>query len=114
MEIFQNNEKLMKAPEMSVIIRKYNHLFQGLVKYEIMNYKCWIRSLHEVFDCLNTPVLLKTQDLAHFKVNFDQLLLVVIRESQLMLKLGLDVPKECKRLLIDAKYFKLQSERLQV
>ena len=101
---------------MEIIIKKYNILISNFVKYEVLHYQYWIRSFDEVFDYLNTPVLLKNNSLQQvsFVVNFDILLLNIIKESQLMIKLGLKVPESCEKLLFNEKYFKLTSQKLKV
>ena len=114
MTVFQSNIELMKASEMSNVIKKYNILITCFVKYEVLHYQYWIRSFDEIFDCLNAPILLKNNNTQQFYVNFDHLLLNVLRESQLMLKLGLAIPKSCERLLLNEKYYKLASQQLQV
>ena len=112
MEIFQNNFELMKTVEMSKLIKKYNTLINTFVKYEVLHYDYWSRSLNEVFDCLNTPVILKNN--SSFFVNFDHSLLGVMKESQLMVKLELKIPETCQNLLKSEKRFKLASQQLQV
>ncbi len=114
MNIFQSNEECIKSHEIVNVIKTYNILINSLVKFEVLHYQYWIKSFDEIFDCLNAPVLLKTNNSQHFYVNFDQILLNVVRESQLMVKLGLSVPESCQKLLLDEKRLKLTSKTLQV
>jgi hypothetical protein len=114
MKIFQKNIELMATVDMSKLTKKYNTLITAFVKYEVLHYEFWIRSFNEVFDCLNTPVILKNNSSSSFYVNFDQSLLNILRESQLMLKLELKIPENCRKLLLTEKRLKIASQQLQV
>lgn len=73
-------------------VRYYNYLAGLCVHYEITYHKAWYDYAEEVRQYINLPVMLEQKNAAIYKVNFRSEIYQIIRETEGMWKLGLNVP----------------------
>lgn len=73
-------------------VRYYNYLAGLCVHYEITYHKAWFDYAEEVRQYINLPVLIIQRYAAIYKVNFRNEIYQLIRETEGMWKLGLNVP----------------------
>ncbi|KAL5105018.1 hypothetical protein TcWFU_009077 [Taenia crassiceps] len=95
-------------------VKRFNQLTTVLVKYEAVNYHKWCNSLEDA-SCklLESPLLLCDPENGQLTVNPISTPLTIIRESQVLRKLGLKVPKVAMDLLLQEKQLKNHNYQLR-
>ncbi|RZF32385.1 hypothetical protein LSTR_LSTR001849, partial [Laodelphax striatellus] len=105
---------LKVMPTTIELVRKYNYVANTLINYEEelknmwMNHNVWV-----VDECLNKSLLTISEESGKFKVNLDERIVLLIRESECLNKMGLPVPVVTKTLLTKADYFTHVNDSLQ-
>ena len=91
-EVFQNNQELMALPETKKAIKKYNRLARVLVEYELIFVQVWSREIDNARASLNSTVLVRDPSTKELHVNFDQKVVEILRDIQVMKSMGIEVP----------------------
>jgi len=118
MDIFVANKTILQYPEAKKIIRNYNQLSKVLLSYEILYHRGWLRQVNVVSTGIHSSILIRvnrddlsiggavtttgtssivtstSQTNPEYLVNFDPNILELIRETQCLARLGLEIPKE--------------------
>ena len=118
MDIFVQNKTILQYPEAKKIIKNYNQLSKVLLSYEILYYRGWLRQVNVVSSGIHSSILIRlnrddlltagvsstvgtssvvtstSQTNPEYLVNFDPNILELIRETQCLARLGLEIPKE--------------------
>ena len=97
--IFQKNQQLMQLPETKKAIKHYNRLARVLVEYELVFLQMWSKQINTARESLNSTVLIKHPNTKELLVNFDPKINEVLREIEVLTKMGLELPKEAKPFL---------------
>ena len=93
-------------------MKRFNQLATVLVKYEVVNYHKWRKSLEASSEeFLQSPLLLWNDEVGQFTVNPLSTTLTIIQESQNLIKLGLKIPKVARDLLLQEKELKNHIDR---
>ncbi|EUB55933.1 Dynein heavy chain 5, axonemal [Echinococcus granulosus] len=102
------------TPEGQKQVKRFNQLATVLVKYEAVNYRKWCKSLEDT-SCklLESPLLTRDPERGQFSVNPPFTTLTIIRESQILRKLGLKVPKIAMELLLQERELKNHNDQLK-
>lgn len=94
-------------------VRYYNYMNGIICHYEMTYHKAWYDYAEEVRCLLNSPILVANKDSAEYVVNLDPAIKQLIRETEWMWKLRLEVPNiaavitYCKeRILLPAENLK--------
>ena len=95
-EVFQKNQQLMQLPETKKAIKRYNRLARVLVEYEVIFLQIWTKQVEVVKSSLNSTVLVRHPDTRELMVNFDPKINEVLREIEVMSKMGLELPPQSK------------------
>ena len=144
MEAFQRHPTILQGAEAKKIIKNYNKLAKVLLEFEMLYHRGWIRQVpmshtatsrkysialefavffivsifpHQVEIArsgLNASLCVKRPDTGELFVNFDPQLLVLIRETECMARLGLEIPPQAKALRAKQGYFKDKYNALNV
>ncbi|KAK0165144.1 hypothetical protein PV328_003692, partial [Microctonus aethiopoides] len=91
MDIFKKREKVIIHERMQRCIKMYNALVRVFVHYEIIYHKAWYDSAEVVRLALTSPLLIRDEKTNKYIINFDSYIREVIRESEYMSRLDLEV-----------------------
>ncbi|XP_052229952.1 dynein axonemal heavy chain 5-like isoform X5 [Dreissena polymorpha] len=99
MEIFQQQPKLLEsATESRKIIKSFNKLAKVLLEFEVLYYRGWLRQVETAKSGLAASLLVKHPETGDLYVNFDPQILIMIRETECMARLGLEIPPVAKTM----------------
>lgn len=97
----------MQGNEAKKIIRNYNKLAKVLLEFEVLYHRGWLRQVARLFRCvtslpalqveatksgLQASLLVRHPDTGALYVNFDPAITTLIRETECMARLGLEIP----------------------
>ncbi|CAF3405686.1 unnamed protein product [Rotaria sp. Silwood1] len=117
MDIFVANKTILQYPDAKKIIKNYNQLSKVLVSYEVAFHRGWLRQVDVVSTGIHSSILIRvnreetlsagstnsftssiikstSQTNPEYLVNFDPNILELIRETQCLARLDLEIPKE--------------------
>ena len=114
MEAFQQHPSILQGIEAKKIIKNYNKLAKVLLEFEVLYHRGWLRQVEAAKSGLQASLLVKHPDTGALYVNFDPQILVLIRETECMARLGLEIPPQAKALRAKQSYFKDNYSALNV
>ncbi|CAH0703218.1 unnamed protein product [Spodoptera exigua] len=104
---------LRALPASADMMRKYSNTRSLIHNYEETMKAVWMnQNLWDVDDCLNNT-LLRIDDSGCVVVNLDHTIRLLIRESDCLVKMGVDLPIVCHSLYAKKNYFTLVNDSLQ-
>ncbi|CAH2103629.1 unnamed protein product [Euphydryas editha] len=104
---------LRALPAAADMMRKYTATRSLITNYEETMKAVWMnQNLWDVDDSLNNT-LLKIDDSGRITVNLDHTIKLLIRESDCLVKMGLELPIVCHSLYAKKNYFTLINDSLQ-
>uniref|UniRef100_A0A670IDT3 Dynein axonemal heavy chain 5 n=1 Tax=Podarcis muralis TaxID=64176 RepID=A0A670IDT3_PODMU len=97
MDLFQKHPLVLQTAEAKSIIRNYNRVAKVLLEFEVVYHRanvCNISCLqvHLTRAGLQASLLVKAPEPGEIFVNFDPEILTLIRETECMSRMGLDIP----------------------
>ncbi|XP_076818600.1 dynein axonemal heavy chain 5-like isoform X2 [Clavelina lepadiformis] len=93
MDLFQQEAPhLLKGSEAKRIIRNYNKVAKVLLEFEVLYHRGWIRQVDNAKAGLQASLLVRHPDTNELYVNFDPMILTLIKETDCMRRLDLDIP----------------------
>jgi len=123
MDIFVANKTILQYSEAKRIIKNYNQLSKVLLSYEILYHRGWHRQVDVIATGIHSSILIRvnredafqmgttttaaggtsvvtstSQTNPEYLVNFDPNIMELIRETQCLARLGLEIPKEAALL----------------
>ena len=98
MEAFVKHQNILNTIEAKKIIKNYNKLAKTLLEFEVLYHRGWLRQMEAVKSGLHASILVKNPETSQLLVNFDPNILVLIRETECMIRLGLEIPPTAKFL----------------
>ena len=115
MIIFEANKIILHYAEAKQIIRNYNKISAVLIEYELLYHRAWIRQVEIVLSGLHASLIIKDLDTSgEYLINFDPEIMVLIRDTECMKRLKLDVPKEAEDLVARQDLYKRNFQRIKV
>lgn len=105
-EIFQKYPSLLKLPETRKAIKSFNKMAQVLVEYELLHLQLWHKKIAEVERSLNATLLIRNPGDKELIVNFDPKINELMREIDVMGRMGIDIPPK-------ARLFRTKREELK-
>lgn len=122
MDTFVANKTILQYPDAKQIIKNYNQLSKVLLSYELVYHRGWLRQVDIISTGIHSSILIRanrdetgsaasnnspstsivtstSETNPEYLVNFDPNILELIRETQCLARLGLDVPKEAASLV---------------
>jgi dynein heavy chain len=121
MDVFAANKTILQYPGAKKIIKNYNELSKVLISYEILYHEGWRRQVNVVSTGIHSSILIcvnrddpqsagatnattttpsssvvtsTSKTNPEYLVNFDPNIFELIRETQCLARLGLEIPKE--------------------
>lgn len=122
MNIFVANKTILQYPDAKRIIKNYNQLSKVLLSYEILYHRGWLQQVDVVSTGIHSSILIRvnheenltvgsannassaliitstSQTNPEYFVNFDPNILELIRETQCLARLNLEIPEEAAAL----------------
>uniref|UniRef100_A0A8B9E3A9 Dynein axonemal heavy chain 8 n=1 Tax=Anser cygnoides TaxID=8845 RepID=A0A8B9E3A9_ANSCY len=87
------------CPEGKAVIRLYNRIAYVLVEFEVVYHNMWMKEISQLQYPLQATVLVRHPKTGKFLVNFDPQIPEIVRETKCMIKLGLEVPEQAKKIV---------------
>jgi dynein heavy chain len=94
----ETKECVISHPKTQVCVKYYNYLAGILFHYETIHHKAWFSYAETVRSKLEAPLIRKNSETNQYEINLDRKVLQVIKETEGMLKLGLEIPDTVKVL----------------
>eukprot|EP00079_Xenopus_tropicalis_P026874 XP_012820905.1 PREDICTED: dynein heavy chain 5, axonemal [Xenopus tropicalis] len=113
MDLFQQHSTALQTEEARRIIRNYNKVAKVLLEYEILFHRSWLKQMEVAKSGLHASLLVKSPETLELFVNFDPLILTLIRETECMAKLGLEIPPFAATLQQKQNVYKKNFDNLQ-
>ncbi|XP_022805941.1 dynein heavy chain 5, axonemal-like [Stylophora pistillata] len=114
MEMFQKYPTILQTPEAKKTIKSYNKLAKVLLEFEVLYHQAWMKQVEVAKSGLQASLLVRHPETKELFVNFDPQILTLIRESECMMRLGLDIPFGAQTLLQKRQTIKKNYNRLQL
>ena len=106
MEAFQQHQTILQGAEAKKIIKNFNKLAKVLLEFEVLYHRGWLRQVEAAKSGLQASLLVRHPENKEIFVNFDPQILTLIRETECMARLGLDIPAAAKALRAKQGEFK--------
>lgn len=115
MDAFQRHPSILQTSEAKKIIKNYNKLAKVLLEFEMIFHRLWIRQVEAAKSGLQASLLVRhPENPDDLFVNFDQQILTLIRETESMIRLQLEIPQAAQGLRAKHDYFKKTYNELTV
>uniref|UniRef100_A0A8C8BCP0 Dynein axonemal heavy chain 5 n=1 Tax=Otus sunia TaxID=257818 RepID=A0A8C8BCP0_9STRI len=111
MESFQQHPAVLQTPDGKRIIRNYNKVAKVLVEFEVIYHRGW---LHQVKEGLQASLLVKAPETGELFVNFDPQILTLIRETDCMVYMCLEIPPFASIIQHQRDWYKKIVNNLQI
>ncbi|XP_019382247.1 PREDICTED: dynein heavy chain 8, axonemal [Gavialis gangeticus] len=96
---FFKNSDILTSPEGKAVVRSFNKISYALVEFEVLYHNAWVKEISQLQYALQASLLVRHPETAKFLVNFDPKMLEIVRETKCMIKMGLEVPEQAKRMV---------------
>ena len=114
MSVFEANKTILQYPEAKKIIKNYNQMSAVLVEYEVLYHRTWLRQVELVLSGIHASLIVKHPETSEYFVNFDPEIMTLIRETECMKRLNLQIPPEAENLVVRQEVFKDNFDRLKL
>ncbi|CAG9855812.1 unnamed protein product [Phyllotreta striolata] len=92
MNVFRERTRVMRHRKVQKCIALFNAMSFCFIHYENIYHEAWYKFAGQVRNCLLVPIMVKQPKTKRYYVNFDDYIMEVIRESEYVYRLNLDVP----------------------
>lgn len=93
LNVLKTHECVIKHPKAQLCVKYYNFLAEVLLHYEAVWHKSWFTYASQVRSKLEMPLISKNPETNQYELNLNRYVLQVIKETESMWKLGLEVPE---------------------
>ena len=114
MSTFEKNKTILQFPEAKQIIKNYNKISTVLFEYEMLYHRAWIRQIEIILSGLHVSLIIKDLDTNEYFINFDPEIMVLIRETECMMRLNLEVTQEASDLVVRQDIYKKNYGKIKV
>ncbi|EDO35603.1 predicted protein [Nematostella vectensis] len=114
MIMFQKYPSILQTSDARKIIKNYNKLSKVLLEFELLYHQAWVKQVEVIKSGLQASLLVRHPDNKKLFVNFDPQIMTLIRETECMVRLGLDIPFSAHALLQKQSSLKKNSDTLQL
>lgn len=114
MAVFEANKTILQHPDAKRIIKNYNQLSAVLIEYEVLYHRTWLKQVELVMTGVHASLIVKHNETNEYLVNFDPEIMTLIRETECMKRLKLEVPPEAEDLVVRQEIFKQHYNKLKV
>uniref|UniRef100_A0A8V0X370 Dynein axonemal heavy chain 5 n=1 Tax=Gallus gallus TaxID=9031 RepID=A0A8V0X370_CHICK len=92
MNSFQQHPAVLQTPDGKRIIHNYNKVARVLMEFEVIYHRGWLQQIELTKTRLQATLLVKSPETGELFVNFDPQILTLIRETDCMAHMCLDIP----------------------
>ncbi|KAL7987444.1 hypothetical protein Chor_006363 [Crotalus horridus] len=96
---FYKNSDILASVEGKAVVRLYNKISYVLVEFEVLYHTAWMKEISQLEYALQVTLLVRHPETGKLLVNFDPKILEIVRETKCMIKMGLEVPEQAKRIV---------------
>ncbi|KFU84710.1 Dynein heavy chain 8, axonemal, partial [Chaetura pelagica] len=96
---FHKKSNILKSPGGKEVVRLYNRIVRVIVELEVAYHKAWMKEVSQLQYPLQATVFICHPNTGKFLVNFDPQIPEIIHETKCMIKLGLEVPEQAKKIV---------------
>ncbi|EDV21817.1 uncharacterized protein TRIADDRAFT_59929 [Trichoplax adhaerens] len=93
MSVFKTFPRILQSQEAKRIIKNYNKVAKVLLEYEMIYYHGWHKQIEAAKSGLHASLLVRHPDTGELFVNFDPQILTLIRETDCIGRLELEIPE---------------------
>lgn len=107
MEALKDNDCVIQHKKAQLCVKYYNYMSSVLLHYELLYHKAWHDYADQIRAKLELPVLVKDSETNLLQVNLSKYVPQMIKETESMWQLGLEVPEQaatlayCKHKVLD-------------
>ncbi|KAJ3166591.1 Dynein heavy chain 5, axonemal [Geranomyces variabilis] len=105
MKHFRLCTNVLDSSEARKHIRNYNKLARALVEFEMLWHRTWFNVVDQAKTALQATLLVSDAE-GNLYVNFDKQILLLIKETKHMQRLGLLVPESVRNVCLKEMYYK--------
>ncbi|XP_062925653.1 dynein axonemal heavy chain 5 [Mobula hypostoma] len=114
MELFQQQPSILQTADAKCVVRNYNKVAKVLLEFEVLYHRGWLRQIEVAKAGLQASLLVKAPETGELFVNFDPQILILIRETECMAKMGLEIPPFARVFQQKQDVLKKNYNRLQM
>ncbi|XP_058868792.1 dynein axonemal heavy chain 5 isoform X2 [Acipenser ruthenus] len=114
MDLFQQHPNILQTAEAKRIIRNYNKVAKVLLEFEVLYHRGWLKQVEMAKAGLQASLLVKAPESGELFVNFDPQILTLMRETECMARMGLEIPPFARALQQKQDIFKKNYNKLQM
>uniref|UniRef100_A0A8D0F655 Dynein axonemal heavy chain 8 n=1 Tax=Strix occidentalis caurina TaxID=311401 RepID=A0A8D0F655_STROC len=96
---FHKKSNILASPEGKAVVRLYNRIAYVLVEFEVVYHNAWMKEISQLQYPLQATIFVDHPKTGKFLVNFDPQIPEIVRETKCMIKLGLEVPEQAKKIV---------------
>ncbi|PAA70380.1 hypothetical protein BOX15_Mlig025839g1 [Macrostomum lignano] len=100
MVLLQKIPQLLKTQEGKRLVKNYNKLAEALVAFEMLYHRLWTGQVQKAHEGFKAPLLTRHAETRRLLVNLNAEVLTLIRETELMSRLGMDIPLAAHELRV--------------
>ncbi|XP_054841808.1 dynein axonemal heavy chain 5 [Eublepharis macularius] len=114
MSLFQQHSTVLQTTEAKPIIRNYNRVAKVLLEFEVVYHRGWLQQVELTKAGLQASLLVKAPETGEIFVNFDPEILTLIRETECMSRMELEIPPFAAALQQKRDSYKQNFNKLQM
>lgn len=84
------------------IVKTYNKIARTIVEFETLWQLAWVKSIDASKAGLQATLLVRSPKTGRLFVNFDREILLLIRETKFLIRMGVVVPESARLVLLQA------------
>ena len=96
----------MSTKESKKIVKTYNRIARTIIEFETLWHLAWSRSIDASKAGLHATLLIRHPKNNRLYVNFDREILLLIRETKSLLRMGVAVPESARLVVLQEDKFK--------
>uniref|UniRef100_A0A8D0GPG5 Dynein axonemal heavy chain 5 n=1 Tax=Sphenodon punctatus TaxID=8508 RepID=A0A8D0GPG5_SPHPU len=114
MDVFKQHPAVLRTADAKDVIRNYNRVAKVLLEFEVIYHRGWLQQVELTKAGLQASLLVKAPETGEIFVNFDPEILTLIRETECMAHLALEIPPFAIALQQKRDSFKQSFNKLQM
>nr|XP_013808177.1 PREDICTED: dynein heavy chain 5, axonemal isoform X2 [Apteryx mantelli mantelli] len=114
MESFQQHPAVLQTADGKRITRNYNKVAKVLLEFEVIYHRAWLQQIELTKTGLQASLLVKSPETGELFVNFDPQIITLIRETDCMGHMCLEIPPFASTLQQNRDRYKKNISNLQM
>uniref|UniRef100_A0A6I8MYJ8 Dynein axonemal heavy chain 5 n=1 Tax=Ornithorhynchus anatinus TaxID=9258 RepID=A0A6I8MYJ8_ORNAN len=112
MSLFQQHHNVLQTVEAKRVVRNYNKVARVLLEFEVLYHRAWLQQVELTKTGLQASLLVKSPETRELFVNFDPQISTLIRETECMLQMGLEIPTFARVLQQRRDFYKMNFSKI--